>query len=57
MGLACCDNCWERPCVCGHEAREVEKFRKDYYSSIGREVPDFWKSTPTTPVYPPDKDA
>ncbi len=34
MGLACCDKCWERPCVCGHEAREAEAFRSEYFASI-----------------------
>jgi hypothetical protein len=31
MGLCCCDKCWERPCVCGHEAREAERFREEYF--------------------------
>ena len=34
MGLCCCDKCWERPCVCGHEAREAEAFRAQYFKDI-----------------------
>lgn len=34
MGLCCCDKCWERPCVCGHEAREAEAFRAQYFKNI-----------------------
>ena len=34
MGMTCCDKCWERPCVCGHEAKEKTKLRKEFYNSM-----------------------
>lgn len=30
MGMNCCDMCWNRPCTCGHEAREAEHFRQEF---------------------------
>lgn len=36
MGLACCDRCWERPCVCGYEREQAEKVRREYYADMAK---------------------
>ena len=40
MALFHCDKCWERPCICGYEAAEAKRFRREFYADFGRKPPE-----------------